>query len=73
MRLAPGSGEAAKASEFGDRNRLERMPVRNARSGLYLNEDDLGILVGDDVDLSVRAPPVALENPVAGCGQMVSS
>jgi hypothetical protein len=73
MRLAPGAGEPPQPGEFRDRDCLERMAVRETRPRLDLDEDDLAIFRGDDVDLALPASPIALDDVITRCDQVVCS
>ena len=62
---APRTTRAARRrsrASLTDRDRLERMPVRDARPRLHLDEHGLVAVAQHEVDLALRAPPVAVDD-----------
>ena len=68
--LAPGRGESTQSREFGGGDRLERMPERDARPRLHLDEHKFTPVAGDKVDLALRTTPIPLENHEPGVGEV---
>ena len=66
--LAPGQSKATKPSELDQRDRLEWMPVGQARASLDLHKDQVATYAGNDVDFTSSASPVAIENAIAASG-----
>src|SRR6185312_3896294 len=65
VRLAPRRRESPQARELLHRDGLERMPERDARARLDLDEHGLSAVEGDDVDLALRAAPIPVEDRIA--------
>ena len=59
---APGTAQAVQPSQLFRTHRLEGVAVVQGAAGFYLC-DDQGIAVqGNDVDLALRAPPIAFHH-----------
>ncbi len=69
--FAPGDRESSQPSELRGRDRLERVPVAEARPRLDLDEHDGLAVAGDEVDLAETASPVALDHRHAERLEMV--
>jgi hypothetical protein len=70
MRPAPGLREPSQPRELLRGDGLERMAEGDAGARLDLDEDGLALLTGDQVDLALRTPPVALDDLEAGLRQI---
>ena len=62
VRPHPGRGEPAQPHRLGERHGLDRLAEARGPARLDLADDDPVAVAGDDVDLTVLAAPVALED-----------
>ena len=62
----PSGRQSAEPAHLGRVDRLGRDPVAEAAAGLHLAEHDRVTVEGDDVDLTLRARPVAGEDKETG-------
>jgi len=62
----PSGRQPAEPAHLGRVDRLGRDPVAEAAAGLHLAEHDRVTVEGDDVDLTLRARPVAGEDKEPG-------
>ena len=66
----PQAGQAAQTQVLLVRHRLDRGPEALRTSRLHLDDDDLAPVTRDDVDLTLAASPVRLEDLVAERGEV---
>src|SRR5690606_24930024 len=69
-RGGPPPGQAPQAGGLLRGDRFEGVAEPGRPAGLHLADDVPAAVVGDDVDLAVVAPPVALDDRPAESGQV---
>ena len=73
VRGEPPLGEGAQLPLLGPGDRLDGVSEARAPPGLHLAEDERVAVAGDDVELALPAPPVAVEHPQTGVGEIVAA